>query len=123
MIPRPPKSTLFPYTTRFPSSGLFHQGITGPGPRINRFCLPVHHPHRHKCSRLNSVWQRLCFLRFVRKHERSCLGVSVLGSGAKISRKEISRKEKKIPTHPPNLFPPTHPVCNPSDRSFRNIFF
>src|SRR5258705_275345 len=37
----------------------------------------------------------------------ACHKVSVLGSGAKISRKEISRKEKKIPTHPPSLFPPT----------------
>src|SRR5258705_410106 len=39
----------------------------------------------------------------------------------KISRKEISRKEKKIPTHPPNLFPPTHRVFShvtpPIDRT------
>src|SRR5260221_7804802 len=56
-------------------------------------------------------------VRLVREHERCSLVVSVLGSGAKISRKEISRKEKKIPTHPPSLFPPTHRVCNPSDRS------
>src|SRR5260221_11825641 len=56
-------------------------------------------------------------VRLVREHERCSLVVSVLGSGAKISRKEISRKEKKIPTHPPSLFPPTHRVFSQDRKS------
>src|SRR5260221_1532228 len=102
MIPRPPRSTLFPYTTLFrskkrkyppthqvyshplteyvtppidhfetiswqtnrhdfryifraPVSTPVKQGITMPGSALNSYCLPVHHPHCHTCSRLSYV--------------------------------------------------------------------
>src|SRR3712207_7839278 len=45
MIRRPPRSTLFPYTTLFRSGGEFRQGLRRVGGQILRGNAPVEIPH------------------------------------------------------------------------------
>src|SRR2546423_588737 len=75
MIRRPPRSTLFPYTTLFRSS-CFPSGETLPGGRRLRVCLrPRCHPFRSEehTSELQSLAYLVCRLLLEKKNNTNAI--------------------------------------------------
>src|SRR3989441_6527308 len=61
MIRRPPRSTLFPYTTLFRSPALHPEAIERPVPRPSPNAVPrrLGHAHHHPHGRIAGPWRRI----------------------------------------------------------------
>src|SRR5690349_23011501 len=70
MIRRPPRSTLFPYTTLFRSRTRTSTARTGTTTRTERFQAPAHAPDR-KSTRLNSSHVEISYAVFCLKKKKT----------------------------------------------------
>src|SRR5258705_8893345 len=99
MIRRPPRSTLFPYTTLFRSHGLEHgrRGHQGPALPLRRCAAATAHPRRHHeaeeldrseehTSELQSLRHLVCRLLLEKKKKKK-------------KKKSIIKKISELETH------------------------
>src|SRR5436305_10550343 len=71
MIRRPPRSTLFPYTTLFRSADDDRHRLYGAGRLRQRAVQPVRHPADRKSTRLNSSHVRISYAVFCLKKKNN----------------------------------------------------
>src|SRR5436305_14396238 len=70
MIPRPPRSTLFPYTTLFRSYLVHRAQVIGKVPRVMRFRFITRAEGDRKSTRLNSSHVRISYAVFCLKKKK-----------------------------------------------------
>src|SRR5258708_13925092 len=80
MIRRPPRSTLFPYTTLFRSTGAPGDGViewpSGDGTRSSTFTPTDGHSIDRKSTRLNSSHQIISYAVFCLKKKKTICGTA-----------------------------------------------
>src|SRR6267143_4967331 len=94
MIRRPPRSTLFPYTTLFPSRGGGHRRTPGTGaaPRPAVRAARTAARSEEHTSELQSQFHLVCPLLLEKKKKKK---VKIYSSKKKKKKKEVIKKQKR----------------------------